>query len=58
VTTATVEAVLRDAGSIPARAIGTTGGQDIALEGEGALPLAELRQLHESWFPTYMSGKS
>jgi phosphoribosylformylglycinamidine synthase len=52
--------IMRDAlaRAVPAVTIGITGGDAVALNDGGAVPLAELRQLHEGWFPTYMSGKS
>jgi phosphoribosylformylglycinamidine synthase len=42
--------------ALPARIIGRTGGEAIALKGEGALPLAELRAVHEAWLPGYMAA--
>ena len=41
---------------IPVRVIGTTGGKDIVIPDEPALPLARLRQLHEGWLPHYMQA--
>ena len=38
--------------------LGVTGGKDIVLADETAVSLADLRQLHEGWFPTDMSGKA
>jgi phosphoribosylformylglycinamidine synthase len=40
--------------SLPARIIGTAGGDAIALPGEPPLPLAKLRDTHEAWLPRYM----
>ena len=53
-------AILRDAEpvNIPVQMLGVTGGKDIVLADETAVSLADLRQLHEGWFPTYMSGKA
>jgi phosphoribosylformylglycinamidine synthase len=42
--------------ALPARIVGRTGGEEIALKGEPALPLAELRAVHEHWLPDYMAG--
>jgi phosphoribosylformylglycinamidine synthase subunit PurL len=39
---------------LPARIIGRTGGCAITLKGEAALPLTELRHVHESWLPGLM----
>ncbi|NDH64773.1 MAG: hypothetical protein EBY18_24705 [Alphaproteobacteria bacterium] len=53
-------AILREAEpvNIPVQMLGVTGGKDIVLADETAVSLADLRQLHEGWFPTYMSGKN
>ncbi|MDX2142328.1 MAG: phosphoribosylformylglycinamidine synthase subunit PurL [Rhodospirillaceae bacterium] len=40
---------------VPAKVIGTTGGRDIAISGEGSVAISALRELHEGWFPTYMA---
>jgi phosphoribosylformylglycinamidine synthase len=42
--------------ALPARIVGRTGSDAIALKGEPALPLAELRNAHEAWLPGYMGG--
>jgi phosphoribosylformylglycinamidine synthase len=42
--------------ALPARIIARTGGDAIALKGEPALPLIELRTLHEAWLPGFMGG--
>ncbi len=42
--------------ALPARVLGRTGGDAIAIEGENALPLVELRAAHEAWLPGYMAG--
>ncbi|MCL4765928.1 MAG: phosphoribosylformylglycinamidine synthase subunit PurL [Hyphomicrobiaceae bacterium] len=41
---------------LAARIVGLTGGDRLLLKGEAALPLAELRDVHESWLPRYMAG--
>ena len=45
------------AASIPVWAIGTTGGDALALPGERAIPIAALRERFEGWLPTYMAGE-
>ena len=42
---------------LSARVIGRTEGDAIALKGEPALALAELRAAHEGWLPGYMAGE-
>jgi len=42
--------------ALPARIIGRVGGDELRLPGEAPLKLAELRDIHESWLPRYMSG--
>ena len=37
--------------------IGTTGGTELKLGGARAIPVAELKSAHESWFPRFMDGK-
>ena len=39
---------------LPARIIGKVGGDALTLKGEAALPLAELRKVHEGWLPQLM----
>jgi phosphoribosylformylglycinamidine synthase subunit PurL len=39
---------------LPARIIGKVGGDALTLKGEAALPLAELRKVHENWLPRLM----
>jgi phosphoribosylformylglycinamidine synthase len=41
---------------IPARIVGRIGGDAIALKGETALPLSELRGAHEGWMPKLMGA--
>jgi phosphoribosylformylglycinamidine synthase II len=36
--------------------IGRTGGSQLQLGSAGPIPVAELRQVHERWFPSYMAG--
>ncbi len=36
--------------------IGKTGGRELKLGNARAIPVEELRQVHEAWFPTYMDG--
>ena len=43
---------------VPALAIGKTGGTSLALPGEPALAIADLRKIHEDWLPSYMAGKA
>jgi phosphoribosylformylglycinamidine synthase len=42
--------------ALPARIVGRTGGDAIALKGEEPLPLTALRAAHEAWFPQYMAA--
>lgn len=44
------------AAGVTATVIGQAGGEDIAVEGLFALPLAKLRDAHEGWMPAYMGG--
>ena len=37
--------------------IGTTGGTELKLGKARAIPVAELKTVHESWFPDFMDGK-
>jgi phosphoribosylformylglycinamidine synthase II len=43
------------AAGVPVRALGTAGGDSIALAGETPLPLATLRAAHEDWLPRFMA---
>jgi phosphoribosylformylglycinamidine synthase len=47
----------RNAG-IPVRALGTTGGDGLAVAGEAPIAIAALRERSESWLPNYMAGMS
>ncbi len=42
--------------ALPARIVARTGGDTIALKGEPALPLEDLRRAHEAWLPGYMGA--
>ena len=42
--------------ALPARIIGRTGGDALALKGEEPLKLSELSEITESWLPKYMAG--
>jgi phosphoribosylformylglycinamidine synthase subunit PurL len=42
---------------LPARVVGKVGGAAITLKGEAALPLDDLRQVHEAWLPRLMGSK-
>lgn len=44
------------AAGIEAAVVGEARGQDIAVEGLFALPLAQLRSAHEGWMPGFMEG--
>ncbi|MDQ2634666.1 MAG: AIR synthase-related protein, partial [Pseudomonadota bacterium] len=37
--------------------IGTTGGSELKLAGSRAIPVADLKSAHESWFPRFMDGE-
>jgi phosphoribosylformylglycinamidine synthase subunit PurL len=42
--------------ALPARVVGRVGGENLAIKGEPALPLADLRNAHERWLPDYMGS--
>jgi phosphoribosylformylglycinamidine synthase len=42
--------------ALPARIVGRTGGEAIALKGEAPLALIELRSAHEAWLPRFMAA--
>jgi len=42
--------------ALPARIVGRTGGDAIALKGEPAVALAQLMETREAWLPRYMAG--
>ena len=52
-------AILSAAGAakIPARELGTVGGEAIVMEGERPVPLSALRELHEDRLPDYMTAR-
>jgi len=41
---------------VPFRILGTVSGSDLKIGDLLCIPVLELRQAHESWFPTYMEG--
>lgn len=43
---------------VPFRRLGRVGGDTIAVEGLLNVPVSQLRQSHESWFPEYMDGSA
>ena len=43
--------------ALPVRIVGRIGGEGLTLKGEGALPLAQLRKVHEAWLPGFMAGE-
>ena len=51
---AELEHHLQKAG-VPLRFIGVVGGQTLNLPGEAPIAIAELRDAHESWLPSYMA---
>jgi phosphoribosylformylglycinamidine synthase len=52
-----VLAKMKGAG-VPCTRIGTTGGDSIAIAGEGSVSVAALKAGFERWFPAYMNGAS
>ena len=52
------ERICEEAGQagVTAVPIGATGGRELKLGKARAIPVADLRRAHESWFPTYMDG--
>ncbi|HVX91930.1 MAG TPA: phosphoribosylformylglycinamidine synthase subunit PurL [Xanthobacteraceae bacterium] len=44
-------------GNVPARRIGTTGGDALTLSGERPSLIKALRERFEGWFPAYMAGE-
>ena len=44
------------AGNVPLTRLGTVGGHMLSLPGEALIPLADLREAHESALPRYMAG--
>jgi phosphoribosylformylglycinamidine synthase subunit PurL len=43
--------------ALSARIVGRVGGEALALKNEQPLPLAQLRQVHEAWLPSFMAGE-
>ncbi|MEZ5856900.1 MAG: phosphoribosylformylglycinamidine synthase subunit PurL [Hyphomicrobiaceae bacterium] len=43
--------------ALPARIVGRVVGSQLTLKGEDAVPLDQLRAIHERWLPTYMAGE-
>jgi phosphoribosylformylglycinamidine synthase len=41
---------------VPVALLGRTNGSKLAVEGHGAIEVADLKRSHEAWFPRYMSG--
>ena len=56
VPSAQVNGLLEQDGDVSIQRIGTTGGRELKLGNARAIPVEELRRVHESWFPTYMDG--
>jgi phosphoribosylformylglycinamidine synthase subunit PurL len=52
---AAIEAAAQRAG-VPCRAIGTTGGTALTVEGEIAIVVADLTRRSEAWLPDFMRG--
>ena len=44
--------------SVPLWRLGRTGGGRLTLPGERPILVSALQALHESWFPTYMTGST
>jgi phosphoribosylformylglycinamidine synthase len=47
----------RDAG-VPVRMLGVVGGAALAIDGERAVPVADLAAAFEGWLPAYMAGNA
>ena len=56
---ADVAGVLADAvaSGVPATALGNCGGEALVIPGAMSIPVSRLRQAHEAWLPSYMSGE-
>ena len=52
------ERILADAAKagVPVFLLGRTGGADLVLDAGQRVPVARLREAHESWFPGYMEA--
>jgi phosphoribosylformylglycinamidine synthase len=44
------------AAGVAARRIGRTGGAMLTIDGNHAISVNDLREIHEAWLPSYMSG--
>jgi phosphoribosylformylglycinamidine synthase len=42
--------------SVPARELGTTGGDDLSIDGERPVTIVKLTEVFEGWLPGYMAG--
>ena len=42
---------------VPATALGNCGGDALVIPGAMSIPVSRLRQAHEAWLPSYMSGE-
>jgi phosphoribosylformylglycinamidine synthase len=47
-----------ESAGVPFRRLGTVGGDALAISGLLTLPVEQLREAHESWFPAFMDGGS
>ena len=58
VTTKLSEALLAGAktAGVEARLLGRTGGAELTVAGSRPISVTELKNAHESWFPSYMAG--
>lgn len=43
---------------VPFRRLGTVGGDALVVDGLLTLPVEQLREAHESWFPAFMDGSA
>jgi phosphoribosylformylglycinamidine synthase len=43
---------------VPFRRLGTVGGTELVVDDLLRLPIEQLRDTHESWFPEFMDGSS
>ena len=47
-------AILAEAGAVPIRRIGTTGGNALILPGAAPIEVTEIRRVRDAWMPDYM----
>jgi phosphoribosylformylglycinamidine synthase len=47
-----------ESAGIPFRRLGTIGGDALVIDGLLTLPVEQLREAHESWFPAFMDGSA